>query len=56
MFSDVPMVGKEWMQPWIEQLYAEGIMSGCGGGNYSPDQAVTRGQMAVFLLRTFGLP
>jgi S-layer homology domain len=40
---------------WIEQLHAEGITSGCGGGNYCPNSPNTRGQMAVFLVRTFGL-
>jgi uncharacterized repeat protein (TIGR03803 family) len=41
---------------WIEQLYVEGITGGCAGGNYCPGNAVTRGQMAVFLVKTFGLP
>jgi hypothetical protein len=41
---------------WIEQLYSEAITSGCGGGNYCPNDSVTRGQMAVFLIKTFGLP
>jgi hypothetical protein len=27
-------------------------VSGCGGGNYCPTSAVTREQMAVFVLRT----
>ncbi len=36
---------------WIEQLATEGITSGCGGGNYCPDNSVTRRQMAVFLLK-----
>jgi streptogramin lyase len=40
---------------WIEQLAAEGITGGCGGGNYCPDNPNTRGQMAVFLVKTFGL-
>jgi hypothetical protein len=37
---------------WIEQLDAEGITGGCGGGNYCPNDAVTRRQMSVFLLKT----
>ncbi|HXF85709.1 MAG TPA: S-layer homology domain-containing protein [Anaerolineales bacterium] len=41
---------------WIEQLYAEGITTGCGGGNYCPASSVTRAQMAIFLVRTFNLP
>ena len=40
---------------WIERLSAEGITGGCGGGNYCPDSPNTRGQMAVFLVKTFGL-
>jgi hypothetical protein len=42
--------------PWIEQLANEGITSGCGNGNYCPNQPNTRGQMSVFLVRTFQLP
>jgi hypothetical protein len=42
--------------PWIEQLSNEGITAGCGNGNYCPNLPNTRGQMAVFLVRTFGLP
>jgi CSLREA domain-containing protein len=37
---------------WIEQLSAEGVTAGCGGGNYCPSNPVTRQQMAVFLLKT----
>ena len=40
---------------WIEQLAAEGITGGCGGGNYCPNNPNTRGQMAVFLVKSFGL-
>jgi hypothetical protein len=40
---------------WIEQLAAEGITGGCGGGNYCPQNPATRGQMAVFLSITFRL-
>jgi IPT/TIG domain/S-layer homology domain len=41
---------------WIEALRNEGITSGCGGTNYCPSNPVTRGQMAVFVTRTFDLP
>jgi len=41
---------------WIEQLAAEGITGGCGGNNYCPGSSVTRGQMAVFLMKAFSLP
>jgi len=53
VFTDVPL--SHWAVHWIEQLEAEGITAGCGGGDYCPDAEVTRDQMAVFLVRTFGL-
>jgi hypothetical protein len=40
---------------WIEQLAADGITTGCGGGNYCPTSNNTRGQMATFVVKTFGL-
>ena len=40
---------------WIEQLAAENITGGCGGDNYCPLTATTRGQMAVFIVKTFDL-
>ena len=53
VFNDVDL--SYWAVQWIEQLAAEGITSGCGNGNYCPTAPVTRAQMAVFLVRTFGL-
>ncbi len=53
VFPDVPCPGL--FTNWIEQLAAEGITGGCGGGNYCPQNPNTRGQMAVFLVKTFGL-
>jgi hypothetical protein len=40
---------------WVEQLAAENITGGCGGGNYCPLNPNTRGQMAVFISKTFNL-
>jgi streptogramin lyase len=40
---------------WIQQLAEEAITGGCGGNNYCPTNPITRGQMAVFLVKTFGL-
>ncbi len=54
MFADVPPSNQ--FAPWIEQLAAEGVTAGCGGGNYCPNAPNTRGQMAVFLVKTFSLP
>lgn len=49
IFGDVP--SQAFAADWIEQLFADGITSGCGGGNYCPGDPVTRAQMAIFLLR-----
>jgi len=55
VFLDVRCQGGTF-DDWIEDLAARGITGGCGGGNYCPDSAVTRAQMAVFLTKTFNLP
>ena len=52
-FADVPLTSP--FAAFIEELAVRGITSGCGGGNYCPGAAVTRGQMAVFLVKAFGL-
>ena len=53
VFSDVACPGL--FADWIEQLAAENVTAGCGGGNYCPASANSRGQMAVFLVKTFQL-
>jgi hypothetical protein len=53
-FADVPCPSP--FADWIEQLAAEGITGGCGAGNYCPQNTVTRGQMAAFLVKAFTLP
>ena len=53
VFPDVPCPST--FAPWIEDLAARGITGGCGGGNFCPAAPNTRGQMAVFLTKTFGL-
>ncbi|MEX0879784.1 MAG: S-layer homology domain-containing protein [Thermoanaerobaculia bacterium] len=54
VFLDAPCPGP--FTDWIEQLAAEGITGGCGGGNYCPANPNTRGQMAAFLVGAFSLP
>ena len=53
MFADVPCSNS--YAPWINELVRRGVTAGCGGGNYCPGTAVTRSQMAVFLLVTLGI-
>ena len=39
----------------IEELAASGVTQGCGGGNFCPNQPVTRGELAKFLANALGL-
>jgi hypothetical protein len=54
VFSDVPV--SDPYAGFIERLATEGITTGCGAGIYCPSRSNTRGEMAVFLVRTFNLP
>lgn len=48
-FNDVPL--NFWAAPWIEQLAANGITSGCGINLYCPNAPLTRAQAAVMMMR-----
>jgi hypothetical protein len=52
-FNDVPTSDPAFQ--FIEALAASGVTGGCSGGNYCPDNFVTRRQMAVFLSKALGL-
>ncbi len=55
LFNDVPT--SSYTAAWIEQLANEGTTSGCSVAPplYCPADSVTRDQMAVFLVRNYGL-
>lgn len=53
-FTDVPE--SSGFARWIEELVRRGVTAGIGDGKYGPKNAVTRGQMAVFLSKAFALP
>jgi hypothetical protein len=55
VFEDVPCPSP--FADWIENLYARGVTGGCNPSplQYCPASPVTRGQMAPFLVKTFGL-
>jgi hypothetical protein len=57
-FADLPVTGQEWMEPWIDQFYREGISTGCGVNPaiFCPANPVKRAAMAVFIVRAFNLP
>ena len=58
MFSDLPYPGMESFTPFIEEFYNDGITVGCIQSPlmYCPQNYVTRGEMAVFIVRAFGIP
>ncbi len=47
-FDDVPP--GHWAYRFVETILHSGLTSGCGAGAYCPEEALTRAQMAVFLL------
>jgi hypothetical protein len=51
IFTDVDSTF--WAKNWINQLYTEGITSGCSQNplSYCPNNNVTRAEMSIFLLR-----
>jgi hypothetical protein len=53
-FNDVPATHPFF--PFIQKMRELGITSGCGDNNFCPDGWTTRGQMAVFLIRSFFTP
>jgi cysteine-rich repeat protein len=57
VFDDVPCTPGIGFSDWIEELYNRGITGGCSlvPPLYCPGNPNNRGQMAVFLDRTFGL-
>jgi hypothetical protein len=52
-FSDVPP--SNFFYNFIDRMAVLGITLGCGPNIYCPTDPVTRGQMAAFLVRAFGL-
>ena len=53
-FTDVPVSNP--FAKWIEELARRNITGGCGFNTYCPGNPNTRGEMAAFISRTFGLP
>jgi len=52
-FTDVPTTHPLFR--FVEAISRSGITAGCGGGQFCPNQPLTRGQMAVFLSVALGL-
>lgn len=56
IFNDVPCPD-HWAADHIEQLKNDGVSAGCSADPplFCPDKTVSRAQMAVFLVKSFGL-
>ncbi len=54
VFSDVP--AGAFAADFIEQLAAEGLTVGCGGGLFCPDNPLTRGQAAAYIAQSLLAP
>lgn len=53
-FLDVPT--DHWAYRYVEYILDEGVTTGYEDGGYHPEEQCRRDQMAVFVLRAFGLP
>lgn len=55
LFADVP--ASYWAAPWIEQLYRDGVTTGCSASGvlhfFCPAATTTRAEMAALLARAF---
>ncbi len=49
VFNDVP--NSEFAFKWIQRMSTDGITAGCGPALYCPSSPVTRGDMAIFVMR-----
>jgi hypothetical protein len=54
VFDDVPC--PSLFADYIEGLFNEGVTAGCGNDNFCPNDPISNGQMAVFLVKGFGIP
>ena len=52
-FSDIH---GHWAEAWIQQLWREGLTAGYPDNTYRPDAAVSRAEIAIFLVQAFELP
>lgn len=45
----------DWFAPYVESLASHGVAQGFPDGTYRPARSVSRAEMAVFLVRAFGI-
>jgi hypothetical protein len=56
-YYDMPVPGKEWMEPWVDEIYREEIDSQCSseGLLFCPEEPSTRYAIAAYIYRAFNL-
>lgn len=54
-FTDITASKYNWARPYIEKMYAAGIIKGVTETSYAPDSAVTRAQIITMIVRLLGL-
>ena len=62
-FIDVDYGTPIWYAKWVEGIYQDEVVAGCGAGTipgvdltYCPDDNITRAEVAVFMVRSLCLP
>ena len=53
IFSDI---NGHWAEPYIAEMYEQGIVSGTGAGKFSPESDIRRADFMVMLYRAAGSP
>ena len=53
IFSDI---SGHWAEPYIAEMYEQGIVSGTGAGKFSPESDIRRADFMVMLYRAAGSP
>jgi uncharacterized repeat protein (TIGR01451 family) len=58
IFSDVVVTDTDNTADYVEQLYRDGVVAGCGTNplRYCPNDLVNRAQMSVFVAKGLGIP
>jgi hypothetical protein len=49
IFNDVPP--SDFAYPYVQRMDEDGITSGCGNNDFCPSATLTRGDMAIFIMR-----
>ena len=44
-----------WAAGWIEELAGSGVTAGCKTGKFCPEEAVSRSELAVFMVKAFNI-